>query len=114
MAKKVESLQTLMFGEESGELADIAVIILGAKSNQGATERNWSIQEFLHSARRNLLGHEKLDKATQIYANERMMRKVTDPRHKDEIPGLPLETRATKRRDAQARAAAAEANAQTV
>ena len=42
-----------------------------------------------------------------------MMKKVTDPRHKDEIPDLPLETRATKRRDAQARAAA-EADAQTV
>ena len=67
----------------------------------------------MHSARRNLLGHVKLDKATQIYANQRMMRRVTDPRHKDEIPDLPLETRATKRRDAQARVAA-KANAQTV
>eukprot|EP01052_Picozoa_sp_SAG31_P082166 SAG31_NODE_42170_length_272_cov_3.734104_1_plen_32_part_01 len=32
-----------MFGEDSGELADIAVKILAAKSNQGGAERNWSI-----------------------------------------------------------------------
>ena len=95
-----------MFGESSGELADIAVKILAAKSNQGGAERNWSVQEFLHSARRNRLGHEKLDKATQIYANHRMLRKVTDPRHTNDSLQLPLETRATRRRDEAARARA--------
>eukprot|EP01052_Picozoa_sp_SAG31_P035822 SAG31_NODE_4372_length_3301_cov_3.460962_4_plen_187_part_00 len=99
----------LMFGEDSGELADIAVKILAAKSNQGGAERNWSIQEFLHSTARNRLQHEHLEKATQIYANVRMLKKVTDPRHRDEPIPLPLETRATRRRDAEAAAAAAAA-----
>ena len=50
--------------------------------------------------------HEKLDKATQIYANHRMLRKVTDPRHTNDSLQLPLETRATRRRDEAARARA--------
>ena len=58
---------------------------------------------------RNRLRHDKLNKCVDIYTNVRMLKKVTDPSYSDEALKLPLETRDSRRREAEAAAPVAAA-----
>ena len=60
---------------------------------------------------RNSLRHDKLNKCVDIYTNVRMLKQVTDPSYSDEALKLPLETRDSRRREAEAAVAAAAGDA---
>ena len=78
----------------------ILVRILAGRCSQSSSERNWNVQQFLHSARRNKLSSEKLEKMTDIYVNSRLINKVVEVGYSDEMLDLPLETMFTRQYEA--------------
>ncbi|CAK4504326.1 unnamed protein product [Aphanomyces euteiches] len=56
-------------------LASAAAILLKIPTSQAASERVWSINDFIHSKRRNRLSVEKASKLVILYANARVSKK---------------------------------------
>ncbi|CAK4221050.1 unnamed protein product [Aphanomyces euteiches] len=61
--------------EQFPTLASAAAILLKIPTSQAASERVWSINDFIHSKRRNRLSVEKASKLVILYANARVSKK---------------------------------------
>lgn len=63
------------FGGHAPELQWIALRLLSQISSACACERNWSMFDFIHNARRNQLGVDKAFKLVYIFSNLRLLDK---------------------------------------
>ena len=61
------------YGTGTPELQRLAIRVLSQVSSASACERNWSTYGFIHSMKRNRLGHKKADDLVYVHSNLRLI-----------------------------------------
>ncbi|MCO5597023.1 hypothetical protein L7F22_051096 [Adiantum nelumboides] len=61
------------YGTRALELQRLAIRVLSQVSSASACERNWSTYGFIHSLKRNRLGHSKADDLVYVHSNLRLI-----------------------------------------
>eukprot|EP00253_Pinus_taeda_P033731 PITA_33731 len=77
--KKMSSHWWINCGTEAPQLQEFAIRVLSQPCNASSCECNRSVFEHIHSKKRNMLEHERLEKLVFIYYNLRILTKQVQP-----------------------------------